>query len=163
MNNDSPPTITPVQSQRRLGRVTAIARSLGFIGKIEYCHVFCQSGGAQYGKGQSSSDDLLIVYAEAFNRDSDPDDFSLDAIIAHECGHQLLARHPRIVKHITKPVSLASEEILASLLGAMICQEQSDRDALLAKATVELVEHGEQLTLAVERLQELWDLLETLL
>jgi len=60
-------------------------------------------------------------------------------------------------------VSLASEEILASLLGAMICKEQADRDALLAKATLELVEHGEELTLAVQRLQELWDLLESLL
>jgi len=106
---------------------------------------------------------LLIVYAEAFERDNDPDDFSLEAIIAHECGHQLLARHQRIVKHITKPVSLASEEILASLLGAMFCKEQSDQDALLAKATVELVEHGDEFPQAVNRLQELWELLEALL
>jgi len=33
----------------------------------------------------------------------------------------------------------------------------------MAKATVELVEYGEELTQAVERLQELWELLETLL
>jgi len=149
--------------RKRLQRVTQIARSFGFIGSIEYRHVHSQTGGAQYGRGTSSNRDLLIVYAEAFARDSDPDDFSLDAIIAHERGHQLLARHPRIVRHIAKPISLASEEILASLLGAIICKEQADRDALLAKATVELTEHVEELTEAVQHLQELWDLLEKLL
>ena len=116
MSTDSPPPLNTVQERQRLRRITQIARSFGLIGSIEYRHVYSQTGGAQYGRGSSSSRDLLIVYAEAFNRDSDPDDFSLDAIIAHECGHQLLARHPRIVKHIAKPISLASEEILASLL-----------------------------------------------
>ncbi len=160
---DSPPPLSRVQERQRLRRITQIGRSLGFVGSIEYRHVYSQTGGPQYGRGSLSSRDLLIVYAEAFDRDSDCEDFSLTAIIAHECGHQLLARHPRIIKHITKPVSLSSEEILASLLGAIICQEAEDRDALLAKATVELVEHGEELTQAVQRLQELWDLLETLL
>lgn len=163
MSSHSPPPLNLAHERQRLRRITKMARSFGFIGSIEYRHVYSQTGGAQYGRGSSSSKDLLIVYAEAFERDRDPGDFSLEAILAHECGHQLLVRHPRIVKYINKPVSLASEEILASLLGAMICQEQTDRDALLAKATVELVEHGEELTQAVERLQELWDLLESLL
>lgn len=163
MSSFSPPPLNSVDESQRLRRITQVARSFGFIGSIEYCHVYSQTGGAQYGRGSSSIRDLLIVYAEAFERDKDPEDFSLEAILAHERGHQLLARHPRIVKYIAKPLSLASEEILASLLGAMISKEQTDRDALLAKATVELVEHGEDLPHAVERLQELWDLMESLL
>jgi predicted Zn-dependent protease len=106
---------------------------------------------------------LLTVYAEAFDRDDDPDDFSLEAILAHERGHQLLARHPRIAKRVAGRLSAASEEILASLLGAMICSAETDRDALLAKATVELLNHGETLEVATRRLQDLWDLLEALL
>ena len=161
MNNPTPLSLHEERRRHRL--VVKTARSFGFIGSVEYRHVYSQAGGAQYGRGSSSNRDLLIVYAEAFERDADPDDFSLKAIIAHECGHQLLARHPRIVRHVGNSLTLNSEEILASLLGAMICEEQTDRDALLAKATVELVEHGEELTKAVERLQELWELLEALL
>ena len=161
---DSPPPLSRVPRTPTSSTNHSDWPFIGFCWKYpRYRHVYSQTGGAQYGRGSLSSRDLLIVYAEAFDRDSDSEDFSLTAIIAHECGHQLLARHPRIIKHITKPVSLSSEEILASLLGAIICQEAEDRDALLAKATVELVEHGEELTQAVQRLQELWDLLETLL
>jgi hypothetical protein len=45
----------------------------------------------------------------------------------------------------------------------MVCSRESDRDALVAKATVELLNHGEAPDVAVRRLQELWDLLEALL
>jgi hypothetical protein len=45
----------------------------------------------------------------------------------------------------------------------MLCAAQADRDALVAKATVELLNHGETLEVATRRLQELWDLLEALL
>jgi hypothetical protein len=69
---------------------------LGFIGRVEYCHVYSQTGGAQYGRGSAAEQDLLTVYAEAFERDADPNDFSLQAMLAHERGHQLLARHSRI-------------------------------------------------------------------
>jgi hypothetical protein len=65
---------------------------------------------------------MLAVYAEAFERDSNPDDFSLDAIIAHERGHQILARHPRFRKRVAG-LSLAAEEILASLVGVMVCPQ----------------------------------------
>ena len=41
----------------------------------------------------SAEEDLLIVYAEAFAKEADPEDFSLTAILAHERGHQILARH----------------------------------------------------------------------
>jgi hypothetical protein len=60
-------------------------------------------------------------------------------------------------------ISGASEEILASLLGAMICTAMADRDALVAKATAELLTYGETLEVATRRLQELRDLLEALL
>jgi len=130
---------------------------------VEYRHVFSQTGGAQYGRGITAADDLLTVYAEAFCRDADPEDFSLEAIVAHERGHQLLARHPRVAKRTMGRVSAAGEEILASLLGAMICAAEADRDALVAKATMELISHGETLEMATRRLQELWNLLEALL
>jgi hypothetical protein len=45
----------------------------------------------------------------------------------------------------------------------MLCHSEADRDALVAKATVELLNHGEALAVATRRLQELWDLLEALL
>jgi hypothetical protein len=51
---------------------------------VEYRHVYSQTGGAQYGRGNTPEEDLLTVYAEAFERDADPQDFSLEAMIAHE-------------------------------------------------------------------------------
>src|SRR5438445_1868677 len=117
MATPSPPRLTPAEQHARRNRVARLARKLGFIGRIEYRHVYSQTGGAQYGRGRTAAEDLLTVYAEAFERDANPVDFSLEAIIAHECGHQLLARHPRIVKRVEGRTSIASEEILASLLG----------------------------------------------
>ena len=118
----------------------------------------------QYGRGSTAGEDLLTVYAEAFERDADPEDFSLKAIVAHERGHQLLARHPRIAKRVAAAsISAGSEEILASLLGAMLCAAGTDRDALVAKATAELLNPGEAFDVSTRRLQELWNLLEALL
>jgi hypothetical protein len=84
-------------------------------------------------------------------------------MVAHERGHQLLVRHSRIARRVEGRISVASEEILASLLGAMLCTAETDRDALVAKATVELLNHGEPLEVATQRLQDLWNLLEALL
>jgi hypothetical protein len=103
-----------------------------------------------------------MVYAEAFERDADPADFSLEAMVAHECGHQILARHPRIARRV-EGISEASEEILASLLGAMICDADSDRNALFAKAAAELLDRGQSAESANRQLQQLWNLLEALL
>ncbi len=144
----------------RRDRITRLARRLGFVGRVEYRHVYSQTGGASYGRGSIPSEDLLTVYGEAFERDADPDDFSLEAMLAHECGHQLLARHPRIAKLVGDQLSLASEEILASLLGSMLCPLEKDRDDLMRKAVAELMEHGEPLNSAVRRLQELRNMLE---
>ena len=83
-------------------------------------------------------------------------------MIAHERGHQILARHPRIAKRVAG-VSEASEEILASLLGAMISSNDRDRATLLAKATAELLDRGQSVEKTNRQLQELWDLLEALL
>jgi hypothetical protein len=101
---------------------------------------------------------LLTVYAEAFERDADPEDFSLAGMIAHERGHQILARHPRIAG-----ISMASEEILASLLGALLSRDESDRVTLYAKAAAELLERGQSAEAANRQLQDLCDQLEALL
>ena len=163
MARPSPRLLTPAQRQVRRRRIARLARELGFVGRIEYRHVYSQTGGAQYGQASTPGEDLLTVYAEAFERDADAEDFSLAAIVAHERGHQLLVRHPRIARRVAGRISAQSEEILASLLGAMLCPVEADRDALIAKATVELIRHGEALDVATYRLQELWDLLEKLL
>jgi len=163
MATPSPRPLTPKERRARRSRAARIARELGFVGRIEYRHVYSQTGGAQYGRGNTAKEDLLTVYAEAFERDADPEDFSLTAILAHERGHQVLVRHPRIAKRIGGRVSVASEEILASLLGALLCAEESDRDALTAKATVELLAHGDPVNVVTARLQDLCNLLETLL
>ena len=60
-------------------------------------------------------------------------------------------------------ISPASEEILASLLGAMICSVDADRVTLFAKAAAELLNRGQSAESANRQLQELWDLLEALL
>src|ERR1700730_4322731 len=117
MATQSPRHLSTVALRARKNRVALIAQTLGFVGNVEYRHVYSQTGGAQYGRGSTQDDDLLTVYAEAFERDANPDDFSLDAMIAHERGHQLLARHPRFAKRVAG-ISAASEEILASLLGS---------------------------------------------
>jgi hypothetical protein len=162
MPRPEPRPLTPDEKRARHRRVARIARQLGFVGRVEYRHVYSQTGGAQYGRGSSAEADLLTIYAEAFERDADPEDFSLIAMIAHECGHQLLARHPRLAKRVAG-ISLASEEILASLLGAMMCYNDTDRVALFAKATAELLDHGQSPEAANHQLQELWNLLEALL
>ena len=162
MPTSEPRPLTPGEQRARRRRAARIAQKLGFVGRVEYRHVYSQTGGAQYGRGSSQEADLLTVYAEAFERDADPEDFSLAAMIAHECGHQILARHPRIAKRVAG-VSETSEEILASLLGAMICKNDTDRVTLYAKAIAELLDCGQRVTAANRQLQELWDLLEALL
>ena len=162
MATPEPRRLSPAEQRARQRRAAHIARRLGFVGRVEYRHIYSQTGGAQYGRGSSRGNDILTVYAEAFERDADPEDFSLEAMIAHECGHLILARHPRIAKRVAG-VSEASEEILASLLGAMICNNDTDRDTLYAKATAELLDRGQSTEVATRQLQELWDLLEALL
>jgi hypothetical protein len=162
MPTPEPRPLNPGEQRARRRRAIRIARQFGFVGRVEYRHVYSQSGGAQYGRGSSQEADLLTIYAEAFDRDADPDDFSLESMIAHECGHQILARHPCIAKRV-EGVSEASEEILASLLGAMFCKANDDRDILIAKATAGLLDRGQSAESANRQIQALWDLLKALL
>lgn len=162
MPTSEPRALTSGEQRARRRRAARVAQKLGFVGRVEYRHIYSQTGGAQYGRGSSQEADLLTVYAEAFERDADPEHISLEGMIAHECGHQILARHPRIAKRVTG-VSVASEEILASLLGAMICNDDTDRVTLFAKATAELLDRGQSAEAANRQLQKLWDLLEALL
>ena len=143
MASRSPLPLSSSQRQSRLDRVARIAQQLGFEGAVEYRHVYSSVGGAQYGRAATIEGDLLIVYAEAFERDAIPDEFSLTAIIAHERGHQLLARHPRIAKQVEGKISETGEEILASILGAILCGETADNENLMAKAAVPMIEAGE--------------------
>jgi hypothetical protein len=83
-----------------------------------------------------------VVYAEAFERNADPDDFSLEAIIAHECGHQKLLRNPRLRPVLTSFSDERLEEVLASLVGSLLVGESDSSRTLVWKATVELAQLG---------------------
>lgn len=162
MAPSSPGPLNAAERRARRNRAARIARRFSFTGSVEYRHVYSQTGGAQYCRGISAEEDLLTVYAEAFERDADPKDFSLEAMIAHERGHQILARHTSIAKRVTG-ISEASEEILASLLGALICDTDHDRVTLFAKALAELLDYGQNVESANRQLEHLWELLEALL
>src|SRR5438309_4865157 len=75
MPTPEPRPLTPGEQHARRSRAARIAQQLGFVGRIEYRHVYSQTGGAQYGRGSTQEADLLTVYAEAFERDADPEDF----------------------------------------------------------------------------------------
>lgn len=124
--------------------------------------MYDQSGGAHYGRGSSQKVDLLTVTAEAFERDADSEDFSLLAIVAHERGHQIVARHPRLSRRLSGS-SLAAEEVLASLLGALTLGSGFDSDSLVAKATAELLVNGVAPDGAVRLIEELWTTMKELL
>jgi len=151
----SPDPISLAETQRRLADVTRLARSVGFVGRIEYRHAYSRTGGAQYGRGADADSDLLLAFAEAFERDADPEDFSLLALVAHERGHQLLAWHPRL-SGMLAGVAPAAEEALASLLGALVLGPGSDRDALVAKATAEVLPGMTYPDDAVRLVERLW-------
>ncbi len=162
MASRSPDPIPPAESRRRRARVLREARSLGFVGRVEYRHAYSQSGGAQYVRGAGEGGDVLTVYAEAFDRDADPQDFSLRSILAHERGHQVLARHPRL-SILLAGVSPVAEEVLASLLGARLPGAGPDWDALVDKATFEVLRGGATAEAAARVVAKLWDQLGGLL
>src|SRR5262245_18874923 len=123
MARRSPPRLSAEAIRTRQNRILRIAEQFGFVGRVEYRHVYSRSGGGQYVQGKSAEEDLLIAYAEAFDRDANPDDFSLEAILAHERVHQVLVRHARIARSLGgRIISPASEEVLASVVGASLCR-----------------------------------------
>jgi hypothetical protein len=162
MATGSPQPIGAAEFRRRRSAALRTARALGFVGRVEYRHVYSQSGGAQYGRGAGADTDLLTVYAEAFDRDANPDDFSLSSIIAHERGHQLLARHPRLSVSLAS-ASPGAEEVLASLLGALVLNPGPDQDTLREKAAFDLLSRGATTETAARVIENLWELLGSLL
>jgi hypothetical protein len=163
MPKSSPQPISAAQLQARENRVRQIAIAFGFVGTVEYRHVYSQTGGAQYGRGSSRDADLLTVYAEAFERDADPDDFSLKAILAHERGHQILGRHERIRRNLPIRWSGISEEIVASILASLIVRDENDRQALLLKAVFDADKGGMPSKEVTPLIIELRTLLEKIL
>src|SRR5579863_5555362 len=91
-----PEPISNAERAARLRRIREAARRLGFSGRLDYRHLFSGTGGAQFGLSTDVNSDLLSVYAEAFVRDADAADFSLEAILAHEIGHQVVCRNARL-------------------------------------------------------------------
>ena len=152
----------PAEIRRRRLRAVRLARSLGFVGRVEYRHVYAPTGGAQYGRGVDAGSDLLWLSAEAFERDASGDDFSLRAIIAHERGHQVLARHPRFAGRMAG-MPAAAEEMLASLIGARLVGAGADRDMLVDKAAADLLDAGATAVSAARQIERWWELLGELL
>lgn len=160
MPESAPSPISSEEQRSRLLRIRRLAKTLGFEGLVEYRHVVGNSGGAQYGIGSTSDQDLLVVFADAFDRDADPNDFSLEAILAHERGHQLIVWHSKLSRILARGIELVSEEILASLIGSLIVEREQDRRDLYHKALYEAVAHGIDSTHAIRLLHELRLLLE---
>jgi hypothetical protein len=158
-----PHPISATERRERLSRVTRIAREFGFVGRVEYRHVFSSTGGAQFGLGSSTARDLLIVYAEAFERDADPEDFSMAAIIAHERGHQVVCRNEALQAFLADRMTLTIEEILASLAGSLVVESEPDREALMLKALDDAIGCGVELPDAIDLISELRSFLENTL
>jgi hypothetical protein len=142
MHQQAPEPISAVENVARVERVEAIARRVGFVGLVGYRHASSQCGGAQYGMAPTIEQDMLVVYAEAFRRDAAGDDFSLEAIIAHERGHQLWCRDERLRRNAPSEMSAVTEEVLASLAGSLIADDPRDAEMLILKALAELLERG---------------------
>lgn len=163
MGLSRPKPISARELAARVERIVRAAQDLGFVGRVEYRHVYSQAGGAQYGLAPAAEDDLLIVYAEAFERDANPEDFSLEAMIAHECGHQLLIREPKLRPVNAKFPGDRLEEVLASLVGSLLLTDAEQAATLVEKATVELSQMGLSAVGTVELVERLRAILRRLL
>lgn len=163
MMENQPPPLSRFQQQERLRRIVRIARSLGFVGRVEYHHLYSNSGGAQFVPGSSQEEDVLRVFVEAFVRDANPEDFSLEAILAHERGHQILLRNHRLQRLIWFTMSKSTEEFLASLIGSILVSQSTDQDSLLKKAVYEMDKHGLEPEKSKIRAQVLRSYLEKIL
>ncbi|MCY2987693.1 MAG: hypothetical protein NTY19_07505 [Planctomycetota bacterium] len=162
MSRRTPKPIQTHEASARRQRLARIARSFGFRGSVEYRHVYSQTGGAQFCVGPTDCTDLLVVYAEAFERDRDAEDFSLEAIIAHECGHQRLLRDRALAPIGRKLGGGIQEEVLASLIGSLLVGKIRDAEHLVWKATVDLATVGLTAAAAVRAIEQLRLLLKEL-
>jgi hypothetical protein len=163
MHEERPKPISAREERARLARAEAVARRLGFVGVVEYRHVSTRSGGAQYGMGSTIEQDVLVLYPAAWRRDADPDDFSLEAIIAHERGHQLVYRHDRLRRNMPSGMSEVTEEVLASLIGAVIIDDPADSENLILKAIFALAERGMAAAEASRQVEDILRYLEAVL
>jgi hypothetical protein len=158
-----PEPISATNEHLRIRRITEIATNLGFVGRVEYLHVYSRTGGAQYCVGPSADDDIMVVYAEAFERDANPDDFNLEALIAHECGHQRLLRQPNLRIVLAKFPGGKLEEVLASLVASILLGETEAAKTLVWKATAELSGMGVKSASTVRFIERLRRILRDLL
>jgi hypothetical protein len=163
MTSRIPRPISESEERGRQQKIEAIARRMGFVGRVDYQHVRTHSGGAQFGLGTTIEADQLLVSDRAFDRDSDPNDFSLEAIIAHECGHQVLFRNSSIRARLPASFPLESEEVLASLIGSLLVTEIKDRDDLIMKAMFDELACGVPEEAAIPLAHDLRTVLERLL
>ena len=62
--------------------------------------------------------------------------------MAHECGHQVIFRHRVFRQWASGNLPEASEEIVASIVGALLVGNDQDHDALIDKAFDEAVTCG---------------------
>lgn len=107
--------------------------------------------------------DLIVVYGEAFVRDADADDFSLEAIIAHEIGHQVVCRNAQLRHLLAGKNAPVTEEILASLVGSLLIKTDKNAQALVLKALDEATQCGIPFADATRLVVELRRLVEGIL
>jgi hypothetical protein len=163
MKSEGPAPILPAEHAARSRRVRRLAKQFGFAGKTEYRHVYSRSGGAQYSIGVVESQDLLTVFAEAFERAANPDDFSLEAIVAHERGHEIVCRSAQLNELLGGTINLNMEEVLASLADSLLVGEGRDENRLILKAAFEAVESGVELRDAIHFVYELRRIMELII
>ncbi len=163
MPDPQPSPISSAEMQRRKRAVKDLAEGMGFRGRVEYVHGLSQSGGAQFGLGATPASDRLTVTAEAFLRDENPNDFSLTAILAHECGHQIVARHATLKRWLRGELPIASEEVLASLIGSLLVSDVDDHNDLTMKAIYDVLSCGVDRSKAEKVILNLRSVLEAIL
>src|SRR4051794_28781910 len=62
MGSRSPGPLTAAERRARRERAARIARQLGFVGRVEYRHVYSQTGGAQYGRGTTQEEESRLPF-----------------------------------------------------------------------------------------------------
>lgn len=140
MSSHQPSAITFTERARRIDLVRQLAAKVGFCGRVEYRHRYDSSGPAQIRLGAKIGDDVMLVFAEAFDWKEDSRHFSLEAVLAHECGHQVFHHHPMLRRLFARDLSIHLEEIAASIIGALLVTNVADHDALLDKAVGEALQ-----------------------
>ena len=106
---------------------------------------------------------MPTIYAEAFDKDANPGEFSLEAMIAHERGHRMTARHDRLKRIRPIPWNDIAEEILASLVGSLLVDSKEDEEMLVLKAMFESVNLGNDLAAVQDHFSVIRETLRSIL